>query len=142
MSTDVTTKRILTHLERTSTSQSGSARNAPISLNTDVRSYHDQSNDDDWAHSGDPESASELLNFPPRGRSQGTSDTQIPSLKSRRSWTALPWQNRVPRGDVRGTSRLEPSTTPNATRHDAAASADRRGSDDRRGPRGPCEDHQ
>lgn len=43
MSKDMTIRRILTHLERTSTSQSGSARNAPVSLNTDVRSIINQS---------------------------------------------------------------------------------------------------
>jgi hypothetical protein len=81
-----------------------------------MRSYHDQSDADDRAHSGDPESASELLNFPPRGRSQGTSDTQIQSLKLRRSWTALPLENRTLR---RRAWNFEARILDDAERHEA-----------------------
>lgn len=122
--------------------RSKSLRCAPVSPKPNERSRHDERLLAARSAVRRSQWHLELLNFPPWGDHRGTSDTQIPSLKSRRSWTALPWQN--PASLRRRAWNLEGSRTtrPNATRHDAAASADRRGSDDRRGPRGSCEDHR
>ena len=131
----MTTERILAHLERIFQCQSGSARMRSVSPMSDVRSYHDQSSDDDVAHSGDPESACELVNFAPSCSIVTRLSDSISrrSRKTLRLGIALPLRRRAWNFEAR-------TSKPSASRLDAAASADRRGRDDRRGPRGSCAD--
>lgn len=100
-------------------SRSKCARMRSVSRRPIMRSYHDLPSDDDWAHSGDPESACELLKYAP----SCSIVTRLFDSKSRRSRTALPWENCAPTG--RRAWNFENPRIHEAERHDALSHDER-----------------